>query len=297
MGDNPSHNCRFVLSVFLLIWALVFGFLHPEFAFPESNKPHAAFHSDDTLRVGINPLFWPFSFIDKNGKRVGVDVDIAGLLAQGLAVKLKVIVPDTFDELIPMLLKGDIDIIMAAMSRTFKRAQQVAFTVPYFRTGVTILLNRKTGYEIGIGETKRYKELIDTLKFLNNENKLKIIVVKGKAPEQSVRAFFPKATIIEYPGNEAAVEALYQGKAHIMVHDEIFLKSWFAKNRARALYRLRVFDKPYKPDTYGFAVAKANCEVLNMLNIFIEDKLLNEGYLDRFMKKYAPRYTSGYEEK
>jgi polar amino acid transport system substrate-binding protein len=297
MEDNSPRDNRYVLSVFFLTWALVFGLLRPEFAFPESNKPGASFHSDDTLRVGINPLFRPFSFIDDKGKRVGVDLDIAGLLAQNMAVKLKVIVPDTFDRLIPMLLNGDIDIIMAAMSRTFKRAQQVAFTVPYFRTGVTILLNRKTGYEIGIGETKRYKELIDTLKFLNNENKLKIIVVKGKAPEQSVRAFFPKATIIEYPGNEAAVEALYQGKAHIMVHDEIFLKSWFAKNRARALYKLRVFDKPYKPDTYGFAVTKGNCDVLNMLNIFIEDKLLNEGYLERFMKKYSSGYMRESDDK
>ena len=189
-----------------------------------------------------------------------------------------------------MLQSGEIDIIIAAMSRTFKRALLVDFTVPYFRTGVTILLNRKTGYEIGVGEAKSYAGMVDILKFLNKEDKLRIIVTKGKAPAQSVRVFFPHATIIEYPSNEEAVEALYQGKAHIMVHDEIFLKSWFSKNKGRALHKMRVFDKPYKPDSYGFAVAKGKSDLLNTLNIFIEDKLLNEGYLERSMKQHYYEY-------
>ena len=287
MGENQPKYSRYLLSVFLLTWALVFTFLCPDFAFPQSDTSSATVQPGDTLRVGVIPLFWPFSYIDDKGKRVGVDLDIAGLLTESMDVKL-VIVPNKFGELIPMLLSGDVDIIIAAMSRTFKRAQVVDFTVPYFRTGVTILLNRKTGYEIGIGEAKSYAEMVEILKFLKNEDKLRIIVTEGEAPAQSAPVFFRKATIIEYPSNEAAVavEALYQGKAHIMVHDEIFLKSWFAKNKGRALYKLRVFDEPYKPDTYGFAVPKGKSDLLNMLNIFIEDKLLNEGYLERFMKEH-----------
>lgn len=290
MGNNQPKNSRYLLSVFLLTWAFVFSFLSPDFALPESDTSSATVQPGDTIRVGVNPLFWPFSFTDDKGKRVGVDLDIARLLAESMDVKLVVIVPNTFGELIPMLLRGDIDIIIAAMSRTFKRALLVDFTVPYFRTGVTILLDRKTGYEIGIGEAKSYAEVVDILKFLRNEDKLRIIVTKGKAPAQSARVFFRQATIIEYPSNEAAVEALYQGKAHIMVHDEIFLKSWFAKNKGRALYKLRVFDEPYKPDTYGFAVAKGKGDFLSMLNIFIEDKLLNEGYLERSMKQHYYQY-------
>lgn len=286
MGENQPKYCGYLLSVFLLTWALVFTLLGPDFAFPQSDISSATVQPGDTLRVGVNPLFWPFSYIDDKGKRVGVDLDIAGLLAESMDVKFELIVPNEFGELIPMLLSGEADIIIAAMSRTFKRAQVVDFTVPYFRTGVTVLLNRKTGYEIGIGEAKSYAEMVEILEFLKNEDKLRIVVTAGKAPAQSAHVFFGKATIIEYPSNQAAVEALYQGKAHIMVHDEIFLKSWFAKNKGRALYRLRVFDEPYKRDTYGFAVPKGKSDLLNMLNIFIEDKLLNEGYLERFMKEH-----------
>lgn len=290
MEDNQPIDRRYLWSVFVLTLALIFSFSSPNFAFSESCTNSASFKTGDTLRIGINPLFWPFSYIDDKGERVGVDLDIAELLAEGMKVKLKIIVPDqpkAFEKLVPMLVKGDIDVIIAAMSRTFERAKQVDFTVPYFRTGVTILLNRATGYEIGIGEAKSYPEMIDILNFLKNQDKLKIIVSEGKAPAQSAPVFFRNATIIEYPSNESAAEALYQGKAHIMVHDEIFLKSWLAKNKGRALYKFRVFDKPYKPDTYGFAIAKGKSELLNTLNIFIEDKLINEGYLERFMKKHS----------
>lgn len=284
MRENQAKYSRRSLSVFLLTWGLVIAFLRPDLAFPQSDISSATVQPGEKLRVGVNPLFWPFSYIDKKGKRVGVDLDIAELLAESMDVELKVIVPNGIAELIPMLLSGEVDIIIAAMSRTFKRAKLVNFTVPYIRTGVTVLLNRKTGYEIGIGEAKSYAEMVETLKFLKNEDKLRIIVTEGKAPAQSAPVFFRKATIIEYPTNQAAVEALYQGKAHIMVHDEIFLKFWFAKNTGKALYRMRVFDKPYKRETYGFAVPKGKSDLLYMLNMFIEDKLLNEGYLGRFMQ-------------
>lgn len=294
MRGNETKNCRYLLSIFLLTWALVFSFLSPDFALPESGTSSATVQPLNTIRIGVNHLFRPFSYTDGEGKRVGVDLDIAKLLAESMDVQLEVIepdTPDTFGKLIPKLQSGEIDIIIAAMSRTFKRALLVDFTVPYFRTGVTILLNRKTGYEIGIGEAKSYAEMVDILEYLKKEDKLRIIVTKGKAPAQSVRVFFPHATIIDdYQINDNAAEALFLGEGHIMVHDEIFLKSWFSKNKGRALYKLRLFDEPYKPDTYGFAVAKGKSDLLNMLNIFIEDKLLNEGYLERFMKDHYYQY-------
>jgi polar amino acid transport system substrate-binding protein len=279
----------------LLIFSLVCYVVHPGITSAESANDIASsvsvssitrIQSTRTLRIGVNPLFWPFSYVDRNGKRVGIDLDIANLLAANMNVSLKVIVPNNFNELIPMLQQGDIDLIIAAMSRTFKRAQVVDFSIPYFTTGVTILINRKMGYELGISNTKSFAELTHILEFLEKEDQLRIIATEGKAPAESVPEFFPKANIVKYPTNETAIEALYQGEGHIMVHDKIFLKSWFERNRSRALYKLVLFEKPYKLDNYGFAVAKNNIDFLNILNIFIEDKLFNEGYLERFISKH-----------
>jgi ABC-type amino acid transport substrate-binding protein len=71
-----------------------------------------------------------------------------------------------------------------------------------------------------------------------------------------------------------------------MVHDEIFLTTWVQENPDKALYKVVVFTEPYKPDTYGFAVAKGNQSFLNMLNMFIDDQLYAQGYFERFMRAY-----------
>ena len=85
-----------------------------------------------TIRVGVNPNFKPFSYLDENQMRVGVDIDIAQRLATALGVELELTAPGTFGELIPLLVDDRIDIVVAGMSITFDRATMVNFTQPYF---------------------------------------------------------------------------------------------------------------------------------------------------------------------
>jgi len=247
------------------------------------------------LRVGINPLFKPFSFIeiDAHGekKRVGVDIEIANLLAEELGVKPKLVVPQSkdFSDLIPMLLKDEIDIIIAAMSRIFKRTKKVDFTDSYYDTGISIMLNTVKCHELGICEAKSYQELKKKLKLLGNESKLKIAAAKEKAPRFSIKRFFnqvPEKNIVEKDENEKAAEATSNNEAHIMVHDEIFLNTWVREHPEKARFKLYVFSEPYRPDSYGFAIKKGNQSFLNMLNIFISDKLYGENYFEDFMNKW-----------
>ncbi len=241
--------------------------------------------SNGVLRVGVNPRFKPFSFLNEKKERVGVDIDIAKLLAKDLGVNLKIVVPKSFSQLIPMLLDDKIDIIIAGMTRNFKRAKLVDFTDSYFDTGLSIMFNKVAAVKAGIPIAQSYDELMEKLKEAHKEDKLIIAVTKGKSPARSVPHFFPKATVIEYPSNEAAAEAVAEGKAHIMVHDEIFLKVWVQDNKDKTMFKVFVFKKPFKPDYYSFAVKKGNQEFLNMLNVFIKE-LYVERYFKEFMKKY-----------
>jgi ABC-type amino acid transport substrate-binding protein len=251
------------------------------------------------LRVGINPHFKPFSFIgiDEYGKKgqVGVDIDIAKLLAKELGVITKLVVPEDFKDLIPMLLRDDIDIIIAAMSRIFKRTKKVDFTNSYYNTGTSIMLNTVKCHELGICEAKTYHDLKEKLKLLRNEPKLKIAAAQGKAPHISIKRFFPhvlKENIIAKKENEQAADATAENKAHIMVHDEIFLNTWVSENPEKARFKLFVFPKPYRSDSYGFAIKKGNQSFLNMLNIFISDKLYGENYFEEFMNKWYKKQGS-----
>ena len=243
--------------------------------------------NEGVLRVGINPLFKPFSFLDDAGERVGVDLDIAERLAEGLGVRLELVEPDTFNDLIPMLEKGDIDLIMAGMSITFERAKEVDFTDAYFETGLSALVNKAKAGELGVGAVTTYDALTAKLAENRSTGRLVIAVAEGKAPAEAAPDFFPEAEIKSYPTNEAAAEATLKGEAYLMVHDEVFLKVWLRDHAAEAELRMVVFDAPFKPDAYGFAVQKGNQAFLNLLNVFIYE-LGSSGQSAELIGTYLP---------
>ncbi len=246
--------------------------------------------NDKTLKVGVNPLFEPFSF-EKDGNRVGVDIDIAQKLADKLGVELEVVVPDSFSDLIPMLNNGDIDIVMAGMSITFDRARIVDFSDPYFDTGISILLNKVSSSPIGLGSIKTLSELQTSLKQNNNEDKLIIAVTKGKAPEKAAASLFPLATINSYASNEEAAIATLKGDANIMLHDEIFLKLFVKNNPDLTRFKAIVLNPPIKPDAYGIAVRKGNQDFVNLINVFIRE-LSYEGGASKYLGRYLPFKTN-----
>ena len=239
------------------------------------------------IKVGFNQLFKPFSFTNAKNERIGIDIDIAELLAKNLGVKLEKVIPGSFSELIPMVQNGQIDVIMAAMSRNFERAGKVDFTDSYYDTGITIMLNKAN--KLKIGQVRSYGEMMGKLGKLGKEDQLIIAATTGKGPIRSIPKFFPQAKVQEYPTNEESAEAAARGETHIMVHDEIFLNTWSQDNPDKTLYKVIVFPKPYKPDSYGFAIAKGNQSFLNMLNMFIADKLRDQGYFENFMRKYMKK--------
>ena len=239
------------------------------------------------IRVCVHPTFKPFSFLTDQQERVGVDIDIANLLATGLGVKLELVVPKAFAELIPMLQENQCDVIMAGMTITFQRALHVAFTEPYFDTGLSILFNKGKAGELGVATVTRYEELQQALRANGKADRLIIAVTKGKAPARSVPQFFPQAQIKMFETNDQTARAVIDDQAHLMVHDELFLKVWWQDHRADTLYKSIVFSKPFKPDYYGFAIRRGDVAFLGLLNTFIRE-LMSEGHLNRFMGKYLP---------
>lgn len=265
------------------------------------------------LRVGINPLFKPFSYtreVDGKTESVGIDIDIANLLADELGVRYEEVKPDDFSELIQMLRDNKIDIIIAAMSRIFERTKVIDFTNSYYDTGTGIMLSKIKCHKLGICEVKSYRELKQQLQSLKNENELIIAATENKAPIKSVDKFFnvPETNIIPFKSNEDAALATLEVDReklkhikivekleelpHIMVHDEIFLNTYVREHREQTIFKLVVFDEPYRSDSYGFAIRKGNQSFLNMLNIFIEDKLYGEGNFDKFRRKHDEYYDS-----
>jgi polar amino acid transport system substrate-binding protein len=103
-----------------------------------------------TLRVGLS-TFVPWAMQDKTGKWVGFEVDVARQLAEDMGVKLE-FVPTKWEGLIPSLLTGKFDLIIAGMTGTPQRALKINFTNPYDYSGMNVVVNKNfmdgvTGYK------------------------------------------------------------------------------------------------------------------------------------------------------
>lgn len=96
---------------------------------------------DETLIVGTNAEYPPYTFIDK-GEIVGFDIDIAKEVCKRLGKTIKIRdVP--FDGLLSELLLKRVDFIAAGMTKTDERAKKVAFTQPYYSDDLLVIVSRQ----------------------------------------------------------------------------------------------------------------------------------------------------------
>lgn len=87
----------------------------------------------EVLRVGVCPDYPPVIF-KTNGVIAGIEADLAAMAARHLQTRLA-FVELPFDDLIPALKNGKIDVIMSGMSDADFRRTHVRFTEPYMTIG------------------------------------------------------------------------------------------------------------------------------------------------------------------
>ncbi len=86
-----------------------------------------------TLRIGVEGAYPPFSEVGPDGQLRGFDIDIALGLCREMAVRC-VLVQQEFDGMIPALEARKFDAIVASLSITPERLRAVAFSDKYYKT-------------------------------------------------------------------------------------------------------------------------------------------------------------------
>src|ERR1051326_2081761 len=99
--------------------------------------------SKHKLIVGMELAYPPFEMTDPQNQPAGISADLAKALAESLGQELQ-IQNLPFDGLIPALKTGKIDLILSSMTATTERAQSIDFSDAYLKTGLCLLVGKKT---------------------------------------------------------------------------------------------------------------------------------------------------------
>ena len=110
-----------------------------------------------TLKIGMECAYEPYNWTDTDGSSFGAvpissegqqglyangyDVQIAQYVANRLGLKLEIYAME-WDSLIPAVNSGAIDAIVAGMSPTAERAQEIDFTDTYYESNLVVIIRK-----------------------------------------------------------------------------------------------------------------------------------------------------------
>jgi polar amino acid transport system substrate-binding protein len=138
------HQSWAVIALLLLLGALLFTLFTPQSVIRllRRDSTWQTMQTTGVWRVGMDPSFPPFEWLDEAGKPVGYDVELAERIAAdwGLAVE---IIPIGFDSLGDAVQTGRVDSVISALPYDERLTRNLAYSVPYFDAGI-VLATRPT---------------------------------------------------------------------------------------------------------------------------------------------------------
>ena len=211
------------------------------------------------LIVGTGSTNPPWHFEDETGKLVGMDIDLAHLLAKSLfddPEKVEFVIQGS-DARIPSLVTDIVDIVCQFMTVTAGRAQQVEFTIPYYREGVTVLM---------LADSKH--KTIDDLRAAGSG--LTISALQNVFIEDWAHMAMPEARVDQFESEDAALQALNSGRSDGYLADQSAARWLIAKNPGRYI------DCGYgwMPNSYASAVKPGDTIWLNWVNTVYKEAMM-----------------------
>ena len=85
----------------------------------------------ETVRIGTEGAYAPYNYVDDNGKLAGYEIDLGNALCTEAGLTCE-FVANEWDSIIPNLIAGNYDAIMAGMSITDERKQTINFSEEYY---------------------------------------------------------------------------------------------------------------------------------------------------------------------
>lgn len=223
------------------------------------------------LRVATEGAYPPFSYFDDAGQLAGFDVDIAQALCEQLAAECE-LSARPWEELIPALVSGEVDFVVASMGSSEERDLLVDFTGHYYRSHSIFVGPRDVQSEISPSALAGQR----------------LVSGKGTLQSKYLQEFYPNSEIILTEDMEQAIGLLRSGSADLIFSDTIFMLQFLQSDQGEGY---DFIGSPLRnallKSEACIAVQQGNDQLRILLNRAIEQIRLN-GVYDRINQKYFP---------
>lgn len=223
----------------------------------------------EPLRVGLSPDYPPLVYKDR-GQLTGIDVAAAEVLGQQLGRKTE-FVEKSFNQLIPALQAGEIDIIMSGMTITPERSEKVSFSQPYLSAGQMAIIRFADAGRFGF-------------KGAMFRPGARVAVLKNTTSEDFAAKSLKNASVIHCNSTNEAFALLKGGQVDFLLHDAA--TSWsLATDKSKQ--DLMSLNTELTDEHLGWAVKKDNAVLLQAVNQQLTIMQKN-GMLRAIISKWIP---------
>jgi ABC-type amino acid transport substrate-binding protein len=222
----------------------------------------------ETLRIGTDGNYPPFSFYNADGRLTGLEVDLGNQLCDIIDASCQWQTMK-FSDLIPALLDGRIDAIMASVAITPERRKRVAFSSRYYSTPIRFIAERNltltidparlSGLRIGAGIGTTHADYI-------------------------ARNLSAAVEPTLYADQQKTLTALTDGQLDLVLGDGLAL--WNFLNTPQGAAFTWVGNPIYVDDGIGIALRPGDSDLLDRFDRAI-DKVLKNGTYSRINARYT----------
>ncbi|HWU60553.1 MAG TPA: amino acid ABC transporter substrate-binding protein [Ensifer sp.] len=217
----------------------------------------------NTLKIGTEGTYAPFTFHDASGKLVGFDVEIGEAIAKKIGVKPE-FVEGKWDGLIAGLDAKRYDTVINQVGITDARKKKYDFSEPYIASKAVLIVKQDN----------------DKIKSFAN--------LKGKKSAQSLTSNFGKiaeangAELVGTDGFDQSIQLVLTGRVDATINDSLSFLD-FKKHKPDA--PVKVVATEANADYSGIIIRKGEPELLAAINKALAD-IKADGTYDAISKKY-----------
>ena len=220
------------------------------------------------LRVGMSGDMPPLNMTTKEDKLIGLDADLAAIIADAMNVNLSLqSIP--FAELLPALEAGRIDMIIANMTITPERNLKAVFVGPYVVSGKGLLTKRSTLVTV---------ERVEAL----NSPEFTFVTLAGSTSELVARKGASQATRLTAANQEQAEQLVIDGGADALIADFPICVVAAYRHRDAGLVAA---NTPITYEPIGIAIPRGDPHLVNWLENVL-DGLGKAGVMKVLKKKW-----------